>query len=339
MKSQDKRLRRALFLVPYITKFGDKGILLSELAGTLGVEPSALKKELEALFQVAVPGGTDSVNIFVEREGDDARVSALPCRLLQRPPRLTTQEALALLIGAEAVKSTGIGPYDAAIDRAAAKIREVFRRQTDDGDLAEASRHQGTIDPAHVVLAAAGTENRATMSTLSRACREHRIVELDYASLSSQKRKLIKVQPYGLLNHTGCWYLLGKSLTHAESRIFIFKMERILSVKALGTTFTPPKDFDIHKYQGHSMFITDWKPTRVTLCLSPAAAQRLSGRIAEGETELGGTSLVTFKDHVTGWLAAWVLRQGDGVSVVEPAELRSWVAKLAGRVAEAHGQV
>jgi predicted DNA-binding transcriptional regulator YafY len=337
VKSQDKRLRRALFLVPYVTKFGDKGILLSELAATVGVKPSALKKELEALFQVAVPGGTDSVNIFVEREGDDARVSALPCCLLQRPPRLTTQEALALLIGAEAVKSAGIGPYDAAIDRAAAKIREVFRRQSDDGDSTEESRHRGTIDAAYVVLAAPGNENRVTMSTLSRACREHRTVELDYTSLSSQKRKPIKVEPYGLLNHTGCWYVLGKSLTHAENRIFVFKVERSLGVKVLDTTFTQPPDFDIHKYQGRSMFITDWKPTRVTLRLSPAAAKRLRGRMPEGKPERGGASLVTFKDHITGWLAAWIVRQGDGVAVVEPPELRSWVAKLAARVAEAHG--
>ncbi|MBN2577109.1 MAG: WYL domain-containing protein [Deltaproteobacteria bacterium] len=336
MKSQDKRLRRALYLVPYITKLGDKGILLSELAAMVGVTASALKKELLALFEVAVPDGTDSLNIFIDPVGDDARVWMLPCRLLRRPPRLTTQEALALLIGAEAVKSTGFRPYDAAIERAAAKIRDVFRRQSDN-DASGVSPSQGKIDPAFVVLAAPGTENRATMATLSRACREHRTVELDYASLSSQKRKQIRVEPYGLLNHTGCWYVLGKSLTHEENRIFVFKVERILGVKALDTTFAPPADFDIRKYQGESMFITDWKPVRVTLRLTKASAERLRGRIPEGKRERGGARLVTFKDHITGWLAAWVLRQGDGVSVVEPVELRQWVAKLAARVVEAHG--
>jgi predicted DNA-binding transcriptional regulator YafY len=335
VKSQDKRLRRALFLVPYVTKFGNQGILLSELAAMVGLTPAALQKELLALFEVGVPDGTDAVNVFIDGKGTNARVSALPCRLLQRPPRLTAQEALALLIGAEAVKSRGFGPYDAAIDRAAAKIRDVFRRQTDDSETDEAGR-AGGISPPFVVLAAPGTENRATMSTLARACREHKTVELDYASLSSQKRKPIRVEPYGLLNHTGCWYVLGKSLTHAENRIFVFKVERILGVKLLEATFASPKDFDIHKYQGRSMFITDWKPTRVTLRLTAAAAERLRGRMPEGKRQRDGSSVVTFKDHITGWLAAWIMRQGDGVSVVEPAELRTWVATLAGRVAQVH---
>jgi len=337
VKSQDRRLRRALFLVPYITKHGDDGVLLSDLAAMLGIGPAALQKELLALFEVGVPDGTDSVNLFIDGKGENARVSALPCRLLQRPPRLTAQEALALLIGAEAVKSTGFGPYDAAIDRAAAKIRDVFRRQSDDGDGTEEPGRAGSIDPAFVVLAAPGTENRATMATLARACREHRTAELDYASLSSQKRKAIRVESYGLLNHTGCWYLLGKSLTHAEDRIFVFKVERILGVRLLDTTFAAPEDFDIHKYQGKSMFITDWRPVRVTLRLTKAAVQRLQGRIPAGKRQHDGSVLVTFKDHITGWLAAWILRQGDGVTVVEPAELRTWVTKLAGRVAEAHG--
>ncbi|MBN2194777.1 MAG: WYL domain-containing protein, partial [Polyangiaceae bacterium] len=242
----------------------------------------------------------------------------------------------ALLIGAEAVKSTGFGPYDAAIERAAAKIRDVFRRQNEDDDSAEAAQTQTKIDPAGIVLAAAGAENRATMATLWRAWREHRTVELDYASLSSQKRKPIRMEPYGLLNHRGCWYLLGKSLTHAENRIFVFKVERILGVRLLDTTFAAPQDFDIRKYQGKSMFITDWKPVRVTLRLTKSAAQRLYGRISAGKPQRDGSVLVVFKDHITGWLAAWILRQGDGVTVVEPAELRTWVTRLAGRVAEAH---
>lgn len=335
MKAQDKRLRRALFLVPYVTKFGDEGVLLSELAAMVGLKPDALRKELLALFQVGVPDGTDAVNVFIDGKGDRARVSAMPCRLLQRPPRLTTQEALALLIGAEAVKSTGVAPYDAAIESAAAKIREVFRRQNDDGDTTEPGRARG-IAPPFVVLAAPGKENRAIMATLARACRERRTVELDYASLASQKRKPIRVEPYGLLNHTGCWYLLGKSLTHAENRIFVFKVERILGVRLLDASFAPPADFDVHKYQGRSMFITDWKPRRVTLRLTAEAAERLQGRMPEGKRQSDGGSVVTFKDHVTGWLAAWILRQGDGVEVAEPVELRTWVAKLARRVLDVH---
>jgi len=369
MKSQTMRLRRALYLVPYVLKFGDKGILLSELAATVGIAPAVLEKELRALLNVSVPEScdvvsTDSVRIYIDGKGKNARVSAMPCRLLQRPPRLTTQEALALLIGAEAVKATGIGPFDEAIGRAAAKIRGVLRRQ-DEAESEDESCGPDPIDPSSVVLAVSGSERRATVAALSRACRERRVVELDYASVSSQSRKPIRVEPYGLLNHRGSWYVLGNSLTHltpdrrpaspdggdrggskgpspgpsfGKNRIFIFKVERVLGVKVLDQNFAAPKDFDVRKYQGKCMFITDWKPTRVTLRLGAAASERLCGRMPEGKRGRDGSSIVTFKDHITGWLAAWILRQGEGVEVVEPAELREWVAKLATRVAEAHGR-
>jgi predicted DNA-binding transcriptional regulator YafY len=326
MKKQDKRLRRALFLVPYVTKFGDKGARLGELAETVGVAPAVLEKELRALLYVTAPDTTDSVNIFVDGSGPDARVSALPCRLLQRPPRLATQEALALLIGAEAVKNTGIAPYDAAIARAIAKLRKTFGSTVDTAG-----------GSAGVLLVPPGPERRQTMTALSRACREKRTVELDYSSLAGQRRKKIVIEPYGLLNHTGSWYVLGKSLTHKENRIFVFKVERILGVAVLDTTFTVPKDFDVHNYVGQSLFMTDWKPVTVTLRLSPDTAERIGDDFPKQERERDGSLRVTFKDHITGWLAAWVLRQGQGVTEIEPVSLRNWVGELAKRVAEAHG--
>jgi predicted DNA-binding transcriptional regulator YafY len=285
-----------------------------------------LEKELRALLNVGVPDGCDHVNIFVDGHGPSAIVSALPCRLLTRPPRLTAQEALALLIGAEAVKTTGIRPYEDAIGRAATKIRALLRQ----GGDGERPGGEG------IVLAASGCEARETLASLSRACREHRTVELDYASLSSQRRTTFRVEPYGLLNHSGSWYVLGHSLTHKEDRIFVFKVERILGVTVLETMFAVPKDFDVNKYSGERMFITDWKPVKVTLRLRAPAADRMRDWFAKTERQRDGTTLVHFKGHVTGWLAAWVLRQGEGVEVVAPRELRAWVARQATRILNTH---
>lgn len=324
MKAQGKRLRRALFLVPYVTKFGDAGVPLAELAKQVDVSPDVLRKEIESLagFE-GVPDGNDSFNLYIEGAGDDARVSALPCRLLQRPPRLTPQEALALLIGAEAVKTTGVATFDDAIARATKKIRGSLGRSDDDSTV--------PIDPGRVIVLPTGCDSRANLKILDRACRTKTTVELDYASLASQRRKKIRVQPYGLLNHIGCWYLLGPSLTHAEGRIFVFKVERILGVMPLDERFEVPKDFDVHKYAGQSMFVTNWKPAPITLRLTSEAARRFP----KAERDGGGYRL-TLKEPITGWLAAWVLRQGPGVSVVGPTELKDWVARLARRVVEAH---
>jgi len=325
MKKQEKRLRRALYLVPYVTKH-EGGVRLSELAELVGASPSELEKELRALLYVGVPDGCDHVNIFIDGSGPSAIVSALPCRLLKRPPRLTTQEALALLIGAEAVRSAGIRTYEEAIARAATKIRAMLGQ-----------RGQGQPAGDGIVLAEPGSEKRETLDSLSRACRDHRTVEIDYASLAGQRRSTFRVEPYGLLNHTGAWYVLGRSLTHKEERIFVFKVERVLGVTVLDTTFTVPKDFDVNKYRGERMFISDWKPAKVTLRLRGSAAERMKDWVGKTERQRDGSVVVHFKDHITGWLAAWVLRQSEGVEVVEPVALRKWVASLARKVVESHG--
>ena len=44
-----------------------------------------------------------------------------------------------------------------------------------------------------------------------------------------------------------------------------------------------------------------------------------------------------FKNHATGYLAAWLLRQGEGMEVVAPVGLRKWVCGIAERVKEGHG--
>ena len=92
----------------------------------VGATPSQMEKELRALCKVGVPDGTDNVHIYFDGKGKSMKVSAMPCSLLNRPPRLTTQEALALLIGAEAMKGTGIRSYDDAMARAVKKIRSVL---------------------------------------------------------------------------------------------------------------------------------------------------------------------------------------------------------------------
>jgi predicted DNA-binding transcriptional regulator YafY len=98
-----------------------------------------------------------------------------------------------------------------------------------------------------------------------------------------------------------------------------------------------PKDFDVNQYRGDRMFISDWKPTKVTLRLSGPAAARMGDWFGKAEKQRDGSVVVHFKDHITGWLAAWVLRQGEGVEVVTPVELRAWVGRLARRVGEGHG--
>lgn len=130
--------------------------------------------------------------------------------------------------------------------------------------------------------------------------------------------------------------MLGKSITHAENRLFVFKVERILAARRLDRPFTVPKDFDVRKYAGDRLFIAGLHPVQVKLRLRGASARRMAGWYRNAKAERGGAVVVRTREVLTGWLAAWILRQGPEVEVLSPPQLASWVRALARRVVEAH---
>ncbi len=323
MRATVRRLRRALFILPYVARH-PRGVRLAELARMFEVSPREMAAEVERLMVVGLPGGdpADFFDVCVEGTGAAARVLAVPSRLLRRPPRLTPDEARSLLLGAAALRRTGLPVFDEALARATEKIRALLLR--------------GKTTAEAVAIDAGGPVRDEVFAPLARASRERRTVELDYASLSSQRRRKIVVEPYGLLNHGGGWYLLGKSRTHREDRVFVFRLERIQSVTVLDERFELPADFDLRKHHGDRMFIAGLAPVEVKLRLHGAAAGRLGARFRRVRLEPGGAMVVRFRDVPNGWLGAWVLRQGSEVEVLSPRGLADWVREVARRVSDAH---
>jgi len=124
------------------------------------------------------------------------------------------------------------------------------------------------------VLKTGERRDRDTLTSLSRACSDHRAVELDYASWprKSAGRSASTPRPAQSPGHLVC---AGKSLSDKEGRILIFRAERILGATVLDETFTVPADFNLRDYMGDRMFITDAKPTQIVLRLREPAAARL----------------------------------------------------------------
>jgi proteasome accessory factor C len=322
-----RRLRRVLFLIPYVSKH-DHGVPLAELATILGTTPRELEREVGDLTMVGVPEGGphEFIDIQVQGKGNAARVFVAPRRLLLRPPRLTASQAYALLLGASALRKTGVPSFDDALARAESKVRTLLARSGTPGDPPA---------PA-VVVDRKGHERTDHIATVARASSERRQVELDYASVAAQKRKKIVIEPYALLDHRGSWYVLGKSITHTGGRIFFFKVERILGARILETSFTVPPDFDVRQYAGDQLFIAGLRPVPVKLRLRGASAKRMSGWYKNAKQERGGAVVVQTKEILSGWFAAWVLRQGPEVEVVSPPQLARWVRTLATRIANGH---
>jgi proteasome accessory factor C len=319
------RLRRALFILPYLTR-RPEGVPLAEIAAMFGLSPRQMATEIARLNDLGVPGGDPGAffEVFVRGKGDKARVHATRTDLLPGPPRLTRDEANALLLGAATLRRTGLPVFDQALTRASRKIRRL---------LAETPR---VPRPAGVAIDAGGAVPEQVFAPLARASRDRRVVQLDYTSLSSQRRKKIEVEPYGLLNHGGAWYVLGKSLTHRQDRVFVFRLARIRTVAVLDRTFVLPADFDLRKYRGDRMFLGGLEAVEIKLRLRGQAARRPDARYKRAQQDRDGSVLVRFRDVPNGWLGAWVLRQGRDVEVLSPPSLAGWVAEVARRVVAAH---
>ncbi|MDZ4694881.1 MAG: WYL domain-containing protein [Deltaproteobacteria bacterium] len=336
MSALTERLRRALFLVPYLAR-RKNGVTLDELADIAGTTRARLDTELNTLMMVGRPGGTpdDYVTITREGTGTRARFGVLSTAGLRRPPRLTSGEGFALLLGLSTLKDAGIPALEDVARRVSRKIEKALR----------GSESPSVAREARIVIERDGTTRKkpgsdsadgSVVETLERARKQHRVVELDYSSLASQRRKVLQVEPYGLLNHTGFWYLVGKSLSHGADRPYLFKVERILSAKILEQKFTTPSGFKLEAFVNESGFVSMAHSVRITLRVEGETAKKMRTQWKKVRSLARGGFEVTFKEHPGGWLTAWILRQGADVTVVEPPELQKSVAIMARNIARAH---
>src|SRR5712692_6869669 len=102
MSDVHERLRRLLFLVPYVAKH--PGVSVEELAKALSLPTDSLLKELDLLTMIGRPPfqPDDYIDIYVE----NGRVYVDLDQRFSAPPRLTAAEAAALRAAADLVRPT-----------------------------------------------------------------------------------------------------------------------------------------------------------------------------------------------------------------------------------------
>jgi len=118
MTTSADRLGRLLNLVPYLQ--ARPGVALAEAAADLGVNARQLREDLELLWMCGLPGYGPGDLIDMAFDGD--RVTLTYDAGMDRPLRLTPDEALALVVALRMLAETpGMAQRD-AITRALAKI-------------------------------------------------------------------------------------------------------------------------------------------------------------------------------------------------------------------------
>jgi proteasome accessory factor C len=309
-----ERIRRLLFLVPYVAARED-GVPVRELAERLGVGEDDVYAEVDLLCRVGPPAGDPSEFLLLTIERGRVIVD-LPQHLV-RPPRLSAQEAFALLLGAQALRGSGITHHEESLARAEAKIRRALGR-SDAPALAriESDILLGSTDQAGLVV----------VPELARAARTRHAVDIDYYSAGRGRRGRRGVDPYGLINHLGAWYLVGRCHEHDEPRLF--KCERIARVWPRADRFEVPHDFDLARFQRDRLRLPTVRRGSVTLRFSGEAAVQAA---AWPEARRVGDEVeVALSMAPNEWLVGWILGFGADVTVLAPKELRETVrARLA----------
>jgi len=301
MSSVHERLRRLLFLVPYVSS--RPGISVEELARALNVSREHLLEDLDLLTCVGRPpfNPDDYIDIYVEND----RVYVDLDQRLSAPPRLTVGEATALAAAAELLRpAAGDALQDALrkLERvlpsgARERFREMHRK----------------ID--------ASVEGPQALGPLTRAILERREVTFDYAS-PGRPPESRRVRPQELLSHRSQWYLQAWCLTRQDDRLF--RVDRMQALAIADTTFQPREDA---RAAVPNPARTD---AAVRVRFSPLVAPYVSERFGAEARLLpdGGVEVRVAGDNER-WLTQWVLSFGGEAVVLEPASARAAVARAA----------
>lgn len=309
MSDLSTRLRRLLFLVPYVAR-QQGGVKMESLAKELGIDREQLLSDLDLLAQVGPPGGDPGEYLLVSVES--GRVYVDLAQRLTRPLRLTPAEGCSLLLGVRALKRSGIAPYDDALGSAERKLLKALGADASAAvELAE-----GTV------VAEADRIVGQHLRELLGAARAHKAVQIDYAAASSGRAERRGLEPYGIVHHGGTWYVIGRCRKKQDTRTF--RIDRIARLVALDERFTVPPDFDLEAYRRERLYVPSADATTVRIRLDAKAAARV-GTWPAGEIKKlpDGAREIAIECEGLEWVLGWVLGFGRHAEILAPADART----------------
>ena len=164
-----------------------------------------------------------------------------------------------------------------------------------------------------------------------------RPVSIRYTAADS-RRRMRTLHPYGLVTHSGRWYVTGADRRIGEDRTF--RLDRIADARTLPGSFEPPAGLDPARRVLSALATAPYRH-QVTLRIQATAEQiraRLPASVASIESDgadppAEGWLRVDLRAERLDWVPA-VLASLDRPFVIErPDELRSLVTALADRLA------
>jgi len=309
-----------LALVPYLR--GRDGIPVEQVAKDFGVTPQQIVKDLNVLWFCGLPGAVtgDMIDVDMEALESEGVIYLDNAEYLPRPLRLTTSEALSLIVALRTLRDIAAPAELPTIDSALAKLEAATGQKASPAIEVHIER----ADPA---------VHEATQKALASGRRLH----LSSLVPSRDERTERDVDPLRLLTAEGRPYL--EAWCYLAEDVRLFRLDRIVEATVLDVPAEPHPQAP-RRDLSEGLFRPAVDSLEAVLDLDPPARWVAEYYPNEGTEELpDGTLRVRLKVGDTGWLRRLVLRQGGSARVVEPPELADEVRECAQRALTAYGGV
>jgi len=310
------RLSRLLALVPWLT--AHEGVTIDEAAAHFGVTSDQLQNDLWLLICTGRPGHMHGDLVDIQFWDEDGRITVVDAQTLDRPLRLSPDEAASLLVALRVLAQVP-GPHDrAALAGATSKLEAAAGEA-----LAAADGFSVTVDTTH---------DPEVSGAVSRALAEGRRLHLTYVG-SLDERTERDVDPMRLLGLDGRTYL--EAWCRSAEAVRTFRLDRIERAEVLDVAAEVPEDAEPVDL-GAGALRPEGAP--VTLALEPEVAWIAEEHPVDVVTDLGdGRLQVVMPVADERWLVRLLLRLGSSVTVVDRPDIVERVRAEARAALAAYG--
>jgi predicted DNA-binding transcriptional regulator YafY len=293
-----------------------------ELADRLGVTVRSVRRDVDRLRELGYPVQAS------KGIGGGYRLGAgraLPPLLLDPEEAVAVAVCLRLAAG-----GTVAGVGEAAL-RTLTKLDQVLpgrlRSQV-------AALHEATV----TLDSQSAAVDPDVLMTLARACRDHHRVRFAYLDRGGEATERL-AEPYRMVATGRRWYLLAWDLDRDDWRTF--RLDRMREVTATTWVFAPRDAPDAVEYVARSITQSPYRHVARVRFDAPAdqVAQLIPPSAGTVEPVDDSSCVLTAgADHLD-HLCVYLASVGAGFTVLDPPELRTVMAELAGRLTRAASRV
>lgn len=299
---------------------GRRLVRAEELAAHFEISVRTVYRDIAALGEAGVP--------IVGEAG----VGYTLVKGYQLPPVMfTTEEATALFVGGELVKTFTDASLHEPMALALGKLRAVLPRERQD-HVERLVRHTLVLGHAPGVPDPAA---QPWLLLIQRAVGMRRRLKMVYHGRERAAETAREIEPMGVVFYGSAWYVVGWCWLRNDFRHF--KVDRIRNLELAEGTFEARPDFSLAEH----MRATSKREETIAVRLwfskeAQERAQRESHATLIRERERDGGAEFALYTWSLEWMAGWLLSFGGEAEALEPKKLRTLMAASAQKIIDSH---